>query len=86
MTRQVRCECGYTARGETDAAVIAQVLAHVAVDHPDLAGSETADDVNGPRSSYSQTDPAAMTRARASSRASTERAAAVQDAHTKLLA
>jgi hypothetical protein len=47
MTRQVRCECGYTARGETDAAVIALVLAHVAADHPDLAGSETADDIRG---------------------------------------
>ena len=47
MTRQVRCECGFTARGDTDDAVIAQVLAHVAVDHPDLAGSETADDIRG---------------------------------------
>ena len=37
MTRQVRCECGYTARGETDAAVIALVLAHVAADHPETA-------------------------------------------------
>ena len=38
MTRQVRCECGYTARGDTDDAVIALVLAHVATDHPDLVG------------------------------------------------
>ena len=35
------------ARGETDAAVIALVLAHVAAAHPDLAGSETADDIPG---------------------------------------
>jgi predicted small metal-binding protein len=47
MTRQVRCECGYTARGETDAAVIDQVLAHVAADHPNLAEYETADDIRG---------------------------------------
>ena len=47
MTRQVRCECGYTARGETDAEVITLVLAHVAADHPDLAGSETAADIRG---------------------------------------
>lgn len=47
MTRQVRCECGYTARGDTDEAVIAQVLAHVAVEHPALAGSENADDIRG---------------------------------------
>jgi hypothetical protein len=45
MTRRVRCECGYTARGETDAVVIALVLAHVAADHPDLAETETADDI-----------------------------------------
>ncbi len=45
MTRQVRCECGYTARGDTDDAVIGLVLAHVAVDHPEIADSETADDI-----------------------------------------
>jgi hypothetical protein len=47
MTRQVRCECGYTARGETDDAVISLVLAHVAADHSDLAEYETADDIRG---------------------------------------
>jgi predicted small metal-binding protein len=47
LTRQVRCECGYTARAETDDAVIAMVLVHVATDHPDLADSETADDIRG---------------------------------------
>lgn len=45
VRRQVRCECGYTARGTTDDAVITQVLAHVAADHPELAGTETADDI-----------------------------------------
>ncbi|MDQ4021835.1 MAG: DUF1059 domain-containing protein [Actinomycetota bacterium] len=45
MNRQVRCECGYTARGDTDDAVISLVLAHVAADHPDLAASETAEDI-----------------------------------------
>lgn len=45
MTRQVRCECGYTARGDTDDAVIALILVHVAAVHPDLAGIETADDI-----------------------------------------
>ena len=43
MTRQVRCECGYTARGQTDDAVIALVLTHLETDHPDLVGTETAD-------------------------------------------
>lgn len=45
MTRQVRCECGYTARGPSDDEVITQVLAHVAAEHPELAGSETAEEV-----------------------------------------
>jgi predicted small metal-binding protein len=47
MTRQVRCECGYTARGNTDDAVIDQVLAHLVTDHPDLVGVETAEDIRG---------------------------------------
>ena len=45
MTRQVRCECGYTARGESDDAVVTLVLAHLETDHPDLAGTETAEDI-----------------------------------------
>jgi predicted small metal-binding protein len=45
MTRQVRCECGFTARGPTDDEVIALILAHVAEEHPDLAEVETVDDV-----------------------------------------
>jgi predicted small metal-binding protein len=41
MTRQVRCECGYTARGVTDEAVIDLVLKHLESEHPELAGIET---------------------------------------------
>jgi predicted small metal-binding protein len=47
MIRQVRCECGFTARGMSDDEVIALILAHVAEDHPELATAETADDVRG---------------------------------------
>ena len=47
MTRQVRCECGFTARGDTDDAVIEKVLVHVAEEHPELAGTETAADIRG---------------------------------------
>ena len=36
---------GYVARGRSDDEVIALTLAHVATDHPDLADTETADDV-----------------------------------------
>ena len=47
MTRQVRCECGFVASGDTDDAVITLVLAHVAREHPELAETETADDIRG---------------------------------------
>ena len=47
MTRQVRCECGYMARGESDDAVISKILTHLETDHPDLVGVETADDIRG---------------------------------------
>jgi hypothetical protein len=47
MTRQVRCECGYIARGDTDEAVIALIQAHLVTDHPDLAGTESDDDIRG---------------------------------------
>lgn len=47
MTRQIRCECGFTARAKTDDEVISLVLVHVADDHPDLAETETADDIRG---------------------------------------
>jgi hypothetical protein len=47
MTRQIRCECGYTARGESDDVVISLIQAHLVTDHPDLAGIETADDIRG---------------------------------------
>ena len=46
-TRQVRCECGFVARGDTDEVVIQLVLEHVAADHPELAEIETADYIRG---------------------------------------
>jgi predicted small metal-binding protein len=45
MTRQIRCECGYVARADTDDTVIAAILDHIAADHPDLAGTETVADI-----------------------------------------
>jgi predicted small metal-binding protein len=45
MLRQVRCERGYIARGQSDDEVIALILRHVASDHPDVAETETADDI-----------------------------------------
>jgi predicted small metal-binding protein len=45
MLRQIRCECGYIVRSRSDDEVIALMLAHVAKDHPNLANTETADDI-----------------------------------------
>ena len=45
MSRQVRCECGYVARGRTDDEVIGLILVHVAAEHPELVDGETAEDV-----------------------------------------
>jgi predicted small metal-binding protein len=45
MDRQVNCECGYVARGGSDDEVIALVQEHLRRDHPDLAGTESDDDI-----------------------------------------
>jgi predicted small metal-binding protein len=45
MTRQVRCECGYVARDETDEAVVDKIMTHLNADHPDLATTVTRTDV-----------------------------------------
>jgi len=45
MIRQVRCECGYTARGRTDDEVISLILVHVAAEHPELVDVETDEQV-----------------------------------------
>jgi predicted small metal-binding protein len=36
MSRIIRCECGYVARGETDAEVLDDISAHMSSDHPAL--------------------------------------------------
>jgi predicted small metal-binding protein len=47
MSRQVRCECGYLARADSDEEVVSITQAHIAADHPDVSGSVTADDIRG---------------------------------------
>ena len=36
MARQVKCECGYIARGDTDDDVLAIIRDHMRRDHPEL--------------------------------------------------
>jgi predicted small metal-binding protein len=43
MVRQIRCECGYIARGASDDEVIGLIQIHVAADHPELVEVDTPD-------------------------------------------
>jgi predicted small metal-binding protein len=39
MSRQIKCECGFVARGESDDEVVVQIERHVRSDHPELVDS-----------------------------------------------
>jgi predicted small metal-binding protein len=45
MSRQIKCECGFVARGETDDEVVIQIEEHIRSDHPDLAESISRDEI-----------------------------------------
>jgi predicted small metal-binding protein len=45
MARQVKCECGYLARGDTDDEVIGILREHIRSDHPDLADKLTDEQI-----------------------------------------
>jgi predicted small metal-binding protein len=45
MARQIKCECGYIARAETDDEVIELLERHIRSDHPGLVGTETRDEI-----------------------------------------
>ena len=45
MARQIKCECGYVARAETDDKVIDLIERHVGTDHPELAETETREEI-----------------------------------------
>jgi predicted small metal-binding protein len=47
MAKVVNCECGYTARGETDDELVSNVEAHVRSDHPEMVDKMTRDDILG---------------------------------------
>ncbi|HEX8975544.1 MAG TPA: DUF1059 domain-containing protein [Solirubrobacteraceae bacterium] len=47
MARQIKCECGYVARGETDDEVVALIKSHIRTDHPELAKTLTRDEIAG---------------------------------------
>ncbi|HEY6777075.1 MAG TPA: DUF1059 domain-containing protein [Thermoleophilaceae bacterium] len=47
MARQIKCECGYVARAETDDEVIDLLEHHVRSDHPELVDTETREEIAG---------------------------------------
>jgi predicted small metal-binding protein len=47
MDRQVKCECGYVARGTTDDEVITTIRDHMRTDHPDLVAAVSDDQIRG---------------------------------------
>ncbi|HEX7582929.1 MAG TPA: DUF1059 domain-containing protein [Gaiellaceae bacterium] len=47
MAKQIACECGYVAAGDTDEEVIELIRGHMASDHPQLLETITRDDLLG---------------------------------------
>jgi predicted small metal-binding protein len=47
MAKQIKCECGFLARGQSEDDVVAEIRAHMAADHPDLVGKVSRDDLVG---------------------------------------
>lgn len=45
MSRQIKCECGFVARGQTDDEVVAQIEGHIRNDHPELVETLTRDEI-----------------------------------------
>jgi len=44
MTKLIRCECGFVARGETDEQVVSAIEEHMRSDHPAvLAGTDRSE-------------------------------------------
>lgn len=47
MTKLIRCECGFIARGATDDDVVGAIRAHMKTDHPALLNTVSRDDLLG---------------------------------------
>ena len=45
MTKVIRCECGYVARGDDDVALLADITGHMQTDHAELVGQVSSDDL-----------------------------------------
>lgn len=47
MAKQINCECGYVARGDTDDEVVDLIESHIGEDHPDLVEKVSREDIRG---------------------------------------
>ena len=47
MARQVKRECGYVARAESDDEVVTKIQQHIRSDHPDLVDKVTEEHIRG---------------------------------------
>ena len=47
MTKQITCECGFVARGDTDEDVVAEIRDHMRSDHPELLDKVSREDLLG---------------------------------------
>jgi predicted small metal-binding protein len=47
MTKLIKCECGFMARGDTDDAVVEVIEDHMRADHPDVLASVDRRDIYG---------------------------------------
>jgi predicted small metal-binding protein len=45
MAQQIKCECGYIARGGSDDEVVALIRAHMRTDHPELLEKVSEDQI-----------------------------------------
>lgn len=45
MAKVIRCQCGYLGHGETAEEAASTIEAHMRVDHPELVGQVTWDDL-----------------------------------------
>ena len=43
MAYVINCDCGYTARGETEDELVADAEQHIQSDHPEMVGQMTRD-------------------------------------------
>ncbi|HKU11355.1 DUF1059 domain-containing protein [Sinomonas terrae] len=46
MGKLIRCECGFTARGDDENLLVDAIQRHLAADHPALADAVTREDIH----------------------------------------